>query len=276
VRLATVRTADGTRAVRLDGDRQVDLGAPDVGTLLSDPDWVLAAQVDGPSTPAADAVWAPLVLNPAKIVCVGHNYTHHIREMGRDLPTHPTLFTKFASTLIGAEDDLVKPSETEALDWEVELALVIGRSVRRADEEEAEAAIAGFTIMNDISVRDWQFRTVEWTQGKIWDETTPLGPFLVTPDELPGGVRPDLAVQTIVDGEVMQSDRTGTLLFDPVTLVQYVSTLVRLQPGDVIASGTPAGVGHAREPKRYLTEGAVVETAIDGLGACRNRVVAGP
>ena len=216
-----------------------------------------------------------MVPRPSKVVCVGHNYSDHIREMGRDLPQFPTLFPKFADTLLGAYDDVVKPPETEALDWEVELAIVIGTPVRRATEQEALSAIAGFTVMNDISMRDWQFRTVEWTQGKVWDSSTPLGPYLVTPDELDGGVHPDLTVRTLVDGVVMQEDRTGTLLFDPVHLVRYVSTVVRLNPGDVIATGTPAGVGHARTPPLYLVGGEIVVADVSGLGACRNLIVKG-
>jgi acylpyruvate hydrolase len=150
--------------------------------------------------------------------------------------------------------------------------VVVGTPVRRATEAEAADAIAGFTVMNDVSVRDWQFRTIEWTQGKIWDSSTPVGPYVVTPDEV-GGVRPALEVETLVDGQVMQHDDTGTLLFDPVRLVQYVSTVIRLNPGDLIATGTPAGVGHARDPKVYLVGGETVVTRIAGLGACTNKVV---
>jgi acylpyruvate hydrolase len=193
--------------------------------------------------------------------------------MGRDLPEYPTLFSKFSDTLIGATDDIVRPDETEAFDWEVELAVVIGKQVRRATTAEAEQAIAGFTVLNDITARDWQFRTREWLQGKNWEATTPVGPWLVTPDELPGGVRPAVEVRLTVDGEVMQSDTTGDLLFDPVALVEYVSTMVRLNPGDVIATGTPGGVGHARRPERYLLGGETVVAEIDGIGRLTNRVV---
>jgi len=274
MRLATIRTTDGTTAVRRDGDEHVDLGFADVGALLAHPDWrQLAAASNGPRTVASAADFAPVVVQPSKILCVGHNYSNHIREMGRDMPSYPTLFAKFADSLLGAYDDIAKPPETDALDWEVELTVVIGAPVRRATEEQAAAAIAGFTVMNDVSMRDWQFRTVEWTQGKTWDSSTPLGPYLVTPDELDGGVRPDLTVRTVVDDAVMQEDRTGTLLFDPVNLVQYVSTVIRLNPGDVIATGTPAGVGHARDPKIYLLGGETVRAEIDGLGACVNRIV---
>lgn len=274
MKLATIRTDGGTRAVRLEGDELVDLGATDLGALLVRDDWARADpdSKSGQSYPVEGANFAPVVPNPSKVICVGHNYSNHIKEMGRDLPTHPTLFPKFADTLLGAYDDIVKPEETDALDWEVELAVVIGKAVRRASESEATQAIAGFTAMNDVSVRDWQFRTVEWTQGKIWDSSTPVGPYLVTPDEV-GGVRPALTVRTTVDGNVMQEDNTGTLLFDPVKLVRYISTIVRLNPGDIIATGTPAGVGHARDPKLYLTGGETVITEVEGVGACVNKVV---
>jgi len=214
-----------------------------------------------------------VVPRPSKIVCVGLNYRNHILEMGRDLPAYPTLFAKFAETLVGAGDNVVLPPETDELDWEVELAVVVGRQVRRADVAQAEAAIAGFTVLNDVTCRDWQFRTREWLQGKNWDSSTPVGPYLVTPDELRGGVRPELDVRLSVDGEVMQSDTTADLLFDPVALVRYVSTMIRLNPGDIIATGTPGGVGHARTPKRYLVGGETVVAEIDGVGRLENLVV---
>lgn len=210
--------------------------------------------------------------HPTKVVCVGLNYRNHIQEMGRDLPGYPTLFCKFEDTLIGATDEIHKPVETDEFDWEVELALVVGTQVRRATTSEAEEAIAGFTILNDITCRDWQFRTREWLQGKNWESTTPVGPYLVTPDEV-GGVRPALALRCDVDGTTMQKDNTGDLLFVPVDLVEYVSTMIRLNPGDIIATGTPGGVGHARKPPVYLTGGETVVTEIEGLGCLENRVV---
>ncbi|MFJ5884779.1 fumarylacetoacetate hydrolase family protein [Kitasatospora cineracea] len=274
MKLATLRTGGTTRAVRLDGDTLTDLGYPDLGALLEQDDWAaIAAAATGTAYPLAGAEFAPVVPRPSKVVCVGLNYRNHIQEMGRDLPEHPTLFAKFADSLIGAGDDILRPAETAEFDWEVELAVVIGKPVRRARGEQAEAAIAGFTVLNDITCRDWQFRTREWLQGKTWDSTTPVGPYLVTPDELPGGVRPALDVTLTVDGETMQSDNTGDLLFDPVTLVEYVSTVVRLNPGDLIATGTPGGVGHARKPARYLSGGERVVTEIQGLGRLENRVV---
>lgn len=277
MKLATIRTAGVTRAVRLDGDVLVDLGHADLGTLLAEANWEEVAKVSADSGaatyPLEGADFAPVVPNPSKVICVGHNYSNHIKEMGRDLPEYPTLFPKFADSLIGANDPFRKPAESDAIDWEVELVVVVGKPVHHADSAAAEAAIAGFSVMNDMSVRDWQFRTVEWTQGKIWDSSTPVGPWLVTPDEV-GGPRPALQVTTTVDGQVMQSDNTGTLLFDPVYLVEYVSTVIRLNPGDLIATGTPAGVGHARDPKVYLKPGQSVVVEVEGLGACTTLIEA--
>ncbi len=274
MKLATIRTSNGkTQAVRVDGDDLYGIDSPDVGALLADPNWqsVAAAATEKVGS-FADADFATLVPNPSKVVCVGLNYKNHIQEMGRDLPEYPTLFSKWNDTLIGANDDVLRPAETEQFDWECELGVVIGKQVRRATGAEAEAAIAGFTVVNDITCRDWQFRTREWLQGKNWDSTTPVGPVLVTPDEV-GGVRPALAISTEVDGQVMQNDTTGDLLFDPVALVEYISTMIRLNPGDVIASGTPGGVGHARKPGVYLVAGQKVTTIIEGIGRLENTIV---
>jgi acylpyruvate hydrolase len=274
VKLATLRLQDRTAAVRVGGDALVELGCPDVGAVLAGPGCLAAAaDADGPRHDARGAAFATLVPHPTKVVCVGLNYRTHIQEMGRGLPQYPTLFCKFEDTLIGSGDDIRRPAETGEFDWEAELALVVGRQVRRTTTAQAEDAIAGFTILNDITCRDWQFRTREWLQGKNWDSTTPVGPYLVTPDEV-GGVRPALTVRCAVDGVTMQEDNTGDLLFDPVALVQYVSTMIRLNPGDMIATGTPGGVGHARKPPVYLAGGETVVTEIEGLGRLVNRVTA--
>lgn len=270
MKLTTLRTPAGTRAARVDGDQFIELDAPDVGTLLADPGWAARAAKDGPRHDHADL--APLVPRPGKIFCVGLNYRNHILEMGRELPEYPTLFAKFAEALIGPHDPIALEPEAAAVDWEAELAIVIGAPVRRAGVEEAERAIAGFAVLNDVTMRDWQYRTAQWLQGKTFEATTPLGPWLVTPDELPGGVRPTLELTCVVDGDIVQTANTGDLVFDPVTLVQYISRIVTLQPGDVIATGTPGGVGHARKPPRYLTDGTVLTTAIAGLGEQRNVV----
>ncbi|WP_328477528.1 fumarylacetoacetate hydrolase family protein [Actinoplanes sp. NBC_00393] len=271
MKLATIRTLDGsTRAVRADGDTLIDLGVADLGELLARPGWTEVAAQDGPAVVAAG--FAPVVPNPGKIVCVGLNYRNHILEMGRQLPEHPTLFAKYTEALIGPNDEIQRPAESDQVDWEAELAIVIGRPVRRAGEDEAAAAIAGFAVLNDVTMRDWQYRTPMWLQGKTWEASTPFGPWLVTPDELPGGVRPSLELTGAVDGEVVQRANTADLVFDPVALVRYISTIVTLKPGDVIASGTPGGVGHARKPARYLAEGSVLTTEIEGLGRSEAKV----
>lgn len=274
MKLATVRTQAGTRAVRLESDRYIDLGVADVGVLLAHEDWRELAARDGDALPRESDL-APVVPTPGKVVCVGLNYRSHIIEMGRDLPQHPTLFAKFADAIIGPHDDIVAAPESQMVDWEAELVVVIGRTVRRADRTAAAEAIAGFTVMNDVTMRDWQFRTREWLQGKTFDSTTPLGPVLVTPDELPGGVSPALTVSTTVNGTEMQSAGTADLLFTPVDLVEYVSTMITLRPGDLIATGTPAGVGHARTPQVFLAPGDKVVTEISGIGRLENTVVLG-
>lgn len=270
MKLATIRTPEGTRAVRVEEDGYVDLGFRDVGELLAQDDWRTTAAAAGGTTYQGDIDFAPVVPRPGKVICVGLNYRNHILEMGRDLPEHPTLFAKFAEALIGANDDIDLAPESDAVDWEAELTVVIGRTVRRATEAEAIDAIAGFTVMNDVTMRDWQFRTKEWLQGKTFEATTPLGPVLVTPDELPGGVNPALTMTGSVDGEVVQKADTSDLVFGPVALVQYASVIMTLRPGDVIATGTPGGVGHARKPARYLADGNTLVTEIDGIGRLEN------
>jgi acylpyruvate hydrolase len=255
----------------VDDDSVVELDSPDVGRLLTRDDWRNHASEHRGSRHAwGDLTLAPVIPTPGKVVCVGLNYRSHILEMGRELPGYPTLFSKFADALIGPADDIDLPPESRAVDWEAELVCVVGRTVRRADEQAAAAAIAGFTIMNDVSVRDWQFRTGEWLQGKTFEGTTPLGPVVVTPDELPGGVRPHVAISASVNGETVQKADTDDLLFTPVDLVRYASTIVTLRPGDVIATGTPAGVGHARQPPQYLRDGDVLVTEIEHIGRLQN------
>jgi len=270
MRLATIRTGAGTRAVRLDADHAVETGHPDVGALLADPDWrQLAETATGPEHDRTDLDLAPVVPRPGKIICVGVNYAAHIAEMGRDTPTHPTLFAKYPEALIGAFDDVVLPAASQAMDWEAELAVVIGAPVRHADEATAEAAIAGYAVLNDVTARDWQYRTLQWLQGKTFEATTPFGPELVTADEAGTG----LDLSCAVDGETVQTANTDDLVFGPAATIAYVSTILTLQPGDVIALGTPGGVGHARTPPRYLQPGQVLTTTITGLGECRNTCV---
>jgi acylpyruvate hydrolase len=272
VKLATIRTSDGTRAARVENGRYGTLDAADVGTLLTDPNWRTEAEAISPDQPLERTTLAPVIPRPGKILCVGLNYRNHILEMGRELPRYPTLFAKYPEALVGPHDPITLPPESSAMDWEAELAVVIGTTTRRASEKEAAQAIAGFSVLNDVTMRDWQYRSTEWLQGKTFEATTPLGPYLVTPDELPGGTRPTLALSCEVDGARTQQADTADLVFDPVALVRYISTILTLWPGDVIATGTPGGVGHARKPPRYLADGSVLVTEISGLGRLENKV----
>ncbi|HLS73762.1 MAG TPA: fumarylacetoacetate hydrolase family protein, partial [Actinomycetaceae bacterium] len=185
MRLTTLRLPGRTTAARVDGDRAVELaGYADVGEVLRRGALADVATAPGPDHDLAGADLAPVVTAPGKIVCVGLNYRNHILEMGRELPEYPTLFTKYPDALIGPRDDIQVPPESEKIDWEAELAVVIGHTVRRARGEEARAAVAGYTVLNDVTMRDWQYRTPQWFQGKSWENSTPVGPVFVTPDEL--------------------------------------------------------------------------------------------
>lgn len=276
MRLTTMRTNGGTRAARVEGDRAVELGAPDVGALLAAGVDALrdAADTRGPEHELATLDPAPLVPRPAKIICLGLNYEQHIREMGHDPPDAPTLFAKYARALIGARDAIVLPRAAQLVDWEGELAFVIGTATRHADEAAARRAIAGYTVCNDVSMRDWQGRTSQWLQGKTFERSTPVGPELVTPDEVDDAR--DLALRCEVDGVVRQDARTSDLVFDPVAIVRYVSTILTLEPGDVISTGTPGGVGAGLDPPVFLAPGQVVRTVIEGIGELVNPCVAEP
>lgn len=286
MRLVTFRASGGrapghTRAGQVVGDEVVELPFPDVGAVLaSGPSWreEVEAATAGPRHALAALDLAPLVGSPRKIICLGLNYETHIKEMGRDLPEHPTIFAKFARALIGARDPIVLPSVSRQVDWEAELAFVIGREARHAGAKESAAAIAGFTVLNDVSVRDYQQRTLQWLQGKTFESTTPVGPFLVTPEEVLQDPlsTPDLEIRCEVDGEVRQLSRTSDLLFGPVAIVAYLSRILTLEPGDLIATGTPDGVGAGRRPPVYLRPGQVVRTAIEGIGELVNVCVAEP
>jgi acylpyruvate hydrolase len=277
MRVATVRTGDGRlSAARVDGDELVLLPFGDVGELLaSSAGWQdTAAGADGERLALAGADLAPVVPRPEKIFGIGLNYAAHAAEANLPLPSHPVVFGMFWRCLVGANDDVVLPHNSEMVDWEAELGLVIGKPVRHADLDEAADAIAGFTIVNDVSMRDWQRRTGQFLQGKTFEASTPAGPFLVTGDEVGDGL--DLRVTCTVDDEVMQDARTSDLVFGPAEIVSYLSQILTLAPGDLIATGTPGGVGGGRRPQIYLREGQVLRTTIEGLGEQRNRCVAVP
>lgn len=210
------------------------------------------------------------VLTPGKMICVGHNYREHILEMKRELPEFPVVFAKYASTIIGPQDDIPFYPISEQLDYEAEFAFVIGKRARNVSQADALNYVAGYTIANDVTYRDIQRRTIQWMQGKAVDGSAPMGPWLVTSDELtdPSG----LEVVLTVNGEERQRSNTANLVFTVPRLVEFLSGLMTLEPGDVILTGTPGGVGVAREPQVFLKDGDVVRIEIDRIGALENTV----
>ncbi|WP_163580234.1 fumarylacetoacetate hydrolase family protein [Gracilibacillus saliphilus] len=209
--------------------------------------------------------------NPSKIICIGTNYRDHVKEMGGELPEYPVLFSKFNNALIGPEDKIHKSEATDKLDYEVELAVVIGEKATKVAKEEAFNYVAGYTIGNDISARDLQKRTPQWLQGKSLDHTTPVGPWLVTTSELNDPSR--LAIKSYVNGELRQSSNTEHLIFDIPYLISFISNLITLDSGDIILTGTPDGVGFAMNPPKLLQSGDVVTLEIDQIGTLENTVI---
>jgi len=274
MRLVTCHIDDGTRAGRLEGDEVVLLDQPDVGALLaSSPDWQQSAQnQEGSRVPLAEARLAPVVVCPPAIVCVGQNYAAHQAETGAEPPAYPTLFAKYSSALIGPNDPLVLPRVSDQVDWEVELAFVIGGRGRYVDPVEGLGLIAGYTVANDVSVRDWQGRTSQFLQGKTFAASTPVGPALVTPGELPDVEEMTLTCE--VDGVTMQRGTAADLIFGPAALVSYLSSILTLQPGMLVLTGTPSGIGAARRPPVFLQPGQEMRTRIEGIGELVNRCLA--
>ena len=223
-----------------------------------------------PVPDSATLVFLPPIPNARKIICVGVNYRPHIAEMGRDIPDYPVVFTRFASSLVGHDQPLVRPSVSHQLDFEGELAVVIGRAARHVSRDQAFDYVAGYSCFMDGSVRDFQRHTQQFTPGKNFDRSGAMGPYIVTADEV--GDPRELELTTRVDGEVMQRGRVAELVFDIPALVEYCSTFTELLPGDVLATGTPGGVGAARTPPLWLKPGNTVEVEIPGVGLLANRV----
>jgi acylpyruvate hydrolase len=211
----------------------------------------------------------PVVGRPGKVIGIGLNYRAHAAETGRPPPEYPMLFPKWHTSLTGPFADVPLPPESDKVDWEAELAFVFGRPARRVRAEDAGDYVFGYTAANDVSMRDFQGHTPQFTAGKAWDRSTPVGPVLVSADEL-GGTAPDLAIRGHLGGETMQDSRTNDLIFGVPELVAYITTVMTMEPGDVVLTGTPSGVGTAMDPPRYLSDGDVYEVEIEGIGALRN------
>ena len=233
-------------------------------------EWVAANGSTAPTVPD-DARLGPPLCRPSKIVCVGLNYRDHAKESGMAVPTEPVLFMKATSAIVGPNDDVVIPRGSTKTDWEVELAIVIGKRASYVDKADAMQHVAGYVLHNDYSEREFQLeRGGQWDKGKGCDTFAPLGPFIATPDEIPEVHA--LTLWLTVNGERKQNGSTSELVFDVPTLVSYISEFMTLLPGDVISTGTPAGVAGGHRPVRFLQDGDVVALGIDGLGQSRQRL----
>ena len=245
---------------------------PDIGEAFFADGWLEKAS--GIADPGQDMTvrFGPPVPRPSKIICLGKNYSEHAREGGFDVPSAPLLFSKAPSSLTGPSDPILLPETSGQVDWEVELAVVIGKAGKRIDRQDAMGYIAGFAVMNDVSGREAQFGDSQWFRGKSFDTFAPMGPAIVTPDEIPDIA--NLRLETRVDGRLMQSGSTADLIFDIPSIIAYISRDITLWPGDIISTGTPSGVGIFRDPPITLEDGNVVECSIEGIGTLNNRVTA--
>lgn len=233
--------------------------------------WLELNETKLPEIPATARLGSP-IKRPSKIICVGLNYAKHAKESGMPLPEVPILFMKATSSLCGPFDPIIIPKNSEKTDWEVELAVVVGKKASYVNKEEAMDYVAGFALHNDVSERDFQLHHGgQWVKGKSADHFAPLGPYLVTKDEIPNPH--NLRLWLTVNGQPMQDSNTSDLVFDIPTLVSYISQYMTLLPGDVISTGTPSGVGLGLKPPRYLAAGDVVELGIDGLGTAKQVAV---
>ena len=213
----------------------------------------------------------PPVPVPPKILCVGLNYDDHLEESGLKKPAYPEIFARFATSLIAHQQPILRPRESISLDYEAELAVVIGKAGRRIPRDQALDHVAGYSLFNDATIRDFQLRTPQWTIGKNFDATGAFGPWLVTPDAVPPGAR-GLRIQGRLNGQVMQDARTDQLIFSVPALIEMISVAMSLEPGDVIITGTPGGVGAARKPPVFMRPGDVFEVEIEGIGVLSNVV----
>jgi len=278
MRLASFRTAQGASYGAVTNNGIVDLGRrlgnrySDLRTLLERNGLEEARKAAG--SPAdykeSDVTWLPVIPNPGKIVCVGLNYEEHRQETGRDKTEQPALFLRLAESQVGHRQPILRPRESKNLDYEAEIAVVIGRAGRRISQKDAWNHIAGYSCYNDGSVRDWQRHTVQWTAGKNFASTGGFGPWMVSADEIPAGAL--LTLSCRLNGERMQHATTEQMIFKIPKLIEYISSFTTLLPGDVIVTGTPGGVGARRNPPVWMKPGDTVEIEIDKVGVLVNTI----
>jgi acylpyruvate hydrolase len=272
MRLAKVKFEGRARPALVEDDQLRLLETESVASALS----LIAAGEDlplGSQIPIGSAELLAPIDRESKFFCIGLNYYTHMEEAHLPKPQHPIVFSKFPSVLIGPTDDVLLPNTSKKIDWETELGVVIGRRLREADVEQAAEAIGGYTVVNDVSARDYQIHESQWIPGKNLESSTPVGPWIVTVDEL--GPNPDLGLTTTVGGVVRQDGRTTDQIFTPAEVVAYISEWITLEPGDIIATGTCAGVGHCMSPATYLEDDQILESTIEGVGTLTNRCVGG-
>lgn len=271
-----------TAVFAVQGDQAVNLTALDAAVgadlmgLIADPSLAesVAAKMDGADRVSVASITPTLpVAAPGAIICLGLNYTDHIKEGGYDIPEYPALFMRGKNSIMAAGAALVRPTCSDKLDYEAELMFIIGKGGRHISEADALEHVFGYTVFNDGSVRDYQRKTHQWTPGKNFDNTGAIGPYVVTPDEVPPGAA-GLKIESRVGSEILQSSNTGNMIWSVAQTIATISEYTTLEPGDLIAMGTPPGVGHAKKPNpRWLVPGEVVDIEIEGIGICSNPIV---
>ncbi|MEP1612210.1 MAG: fumarylacetoacetate hydrolase family protein [Roseobacter sp.] len=275
-------TGAGTAVYAVSGDSAVNLSALDASvgqdlmSLIASPTLVESLKgkiASAPLVPVSSITPALPVAAPGTIICLGLNYTDHIKEGGYDIPDYPALFMRGKNSIMAAGAPLVRPTCSEKLDYEAELMLIVGKGGRHISEKDALDHVFGYTVFNDGSVRDYQRKTHQWTPGKNFDNTGAIGPFVVSPEDVPAGAA-GLKIESRVGSEILQSSNTGNMIWSVAQTIATISEYTTLEAGDLIAMGTPPGVGHAKKPNpRWLVPGEVVDIEIEGIGICSSPIV---
>jgi 2-keto-4-pentenoate hydratase/2-oxohepta-3-ene-1,7-dioic acid hydratase in catechol pathway len=286
MKIVAFEAKDGRRLGIVEGDQLIDLQAADANAPRDLGAWL--RQSNGELSPLADLAkrapasarvplngitYAPPVGNPGKIVCLGLNYLEHVKEGFRDVPKFPTIFMRSTTSLLAHEQPMLRPKMTDSLDYEAELVLIIGKRVKHLTMDNAYSCIAGYSCFNDGSVREFQRRTTQWDMGKNFDKTGGFGPWMISADEVPAGGK-GLKIESRLNGKVMQSDNTSNMMFPIAETLVDISQGMTLEPGDIVVTGTPSGVGFARKPPVWMNDGDVCEVEIEGVGLLRNPIKA--